>query len=136
MKRMILLLQMMIMILFLPEYLLLLFLYFLLHSRRHWVGLCCSPVKVDHKKGGYNNFLKFRQIRKCDHRFHVDDTFKNQAQSYKTFFVLHSTGHEMSPLVNMSLVVRKLVFGVSDQVRNTNRSVQPQKMARGLKFRI
>ena len=32
----------------------------------------------------------------------------------------------------MSLVVRKPVFGVSDQVR----SVQPQKMARGLKFRI
>ena len=32
----------------------------------------------------------------------------------------------------MSLVVRKPVFGVS----HTNRSVQPQKMARGLKFRI
>ena len=32
----------------------------------------------------------------------------------------------------MSLIVRKPVFGVSD----TNRSVQPQKMARGLKFRI
>ena len=32
----------------------------------------------------------------------------------------------------MSLLVRKPVFGVSDQVR----VVQPQKMARGLKFRI
>ena len=32
----------------------------------------------------------------------------------------------------MSLVLRKQVFGVSD----TNRAVQPQKMARGLKFRI
>ena len=35
----------------------------------------------------------------------------------------------------MSLVVRKPVFGVSDQVR-TNRAVQPQKMARGSKFRV
>ena len=32
----------------------------------------------------------------------------------------------------MSLFVRKPVFGVSD----TNRAVQPQKMTRGLKFRI
>ena len=32
---------------------------------------------------------------------------------------------------NMSLVVRKPVFGISDQVRH-----KPQKMARGLKFRI
>ena len=31
--------------------------------------------------------------------------------------------------------MRKLVFGVSDQV-DTNRAVQSQKMARGLKFRI
>ena len=36
----------------------------------------------------------------------------------------------------MSLVLRKPVFGVSDQVRHTNRPVQLQKMARGLKFRI
>ena len=35
----------------------------------------------------------------------------------------------------MSLVVRKPVFGVSDQA-NTNQAVQPHKMARGLKFRI
>ena len=33
---------------------------------------------------------------------------------------------------HMSLVMRKLVFVVSD----TNRAVQPQKMARGLKFLI
>ena len=35
----------------------------------------------------------------------------------------------------MSLVLRKPVFGVSDQ-SDTNRAVQPQKMARGLKFRL
>ena len=35
----------------------------------------------------------------------------------------------------MSLVVRKPVFGVSDQLR-PNRAVQRQKTARGLKFRI
>ena len=35
----------------------------------------------------------------------------------------------------MSLVVRKPVLGVSDLVR-TNRAVQSQKMARGLKFYI
>ena len=35
----------------------------------------------------------------------------------------------------MSLVVRKPVFGVSDQV-DTKQAVQPHKMARGLKFRI
>ena len=35
----------------------------------------------------------------------------------------------------MSLVVRKPVFGVSDQV-DTNRTVQPQMIDRGLKFRI
>ena len=40
-------------------------------------------------------------------------------------------------LHHMSLVVslRKQVFGVFDQV-DINRAVQPQKMARGLKFRI
>ena len=32
-------------------------------------------------------------------------------------------------------VVRKPVFGISDR-SDTNRAVQPQKMARGLKFRI
>ena len=33
--------------------------------------------------------------------------------------------------------MRKQVFGVSDQIRSdTNRAVHPQKMARGLKFRI
>ena len=31
--------------------------------------------------------------------------------------------------------MRKQVFGVSDK-SNTNQAVQPQKMARGLKFRI
>ena len=36
----------------------------------------------------------------------------------------------------MSLVVRKSVFGVSDQRFDTNRAVLPQKIARGLKFRI
>ena len=40
----------------------------------------------------------------------------------------------------MSLVVRKPVFGVSDQVPHkptqTQTQVHPQKMARGLKFRI
>ena len=36
----------------------------------------------------------------------------------------------------MSLVVRKPVFGVFDQVPHTNQAVQPHKMARGLKFRI
>ena len=36
---------------------------------------------------------------------------------------------------NMSLVVRKPVFGVSKQV-HTNRAVQPHKMVRGLKFRM
>ena len=35
----------------------------------------------------------------------------------------------------MSLVVRKLVFGVSDQ-SDTNRAVQLQKIATGLKFWI
>ena len=35
----------------------------------------------------------------------------------------------------MSLVVRKPVFGGSDQV-DTNQAVQPQKMAKGFKFRI
>ena len=35
----------------------------------------------------------------------------------------------------MSLVVRKPVFRVSDQV-DTNRAVQPQKIARGLKLQI
>ena len=35
----------------------------------------------------------------------------------------------------MSLVVRKPVFGVS-AMSDTNRAVQPHKMARGLKFRI
>ena len=35
----------------------------------------------------------------------------------------------------LSLVVRKPVFGVSDQVRHKP-AVQPQEMARGLKFRI
>ena len=32
--------------------------------------------------------------------------------------------------------MRKLVFGVSDQVRHKNGAVQPQKMAGGLKFRV
>ena len=36
----------------------------------------------------------------------------------------------------MSLVLRKPVFGVSDTRSDTNRAVQPHKMARGLKFRI
>ena len=36
---------------------------------------------------------------------------------------------------DMSLVVRKPVFGVPDQV-HTNQAVQPLKMAKGLKFRI
>ena len=35
----------------------------------------------------------------------------------------------------LSLVVRKPVFGVSDQ-SDTNRAVQPQKMAKGLTFQI
>ena len=35
----------------------------------------------------------------------------------------------------MSLVLRKQVFGVSD-LSDTNRAAQPQKIARGLKFRI
>ena len=35
----------------------------------------------------------------------------------------------------MSRIVRKPVFGVSDQVRH-KRAVQPQKLARGLKFWI
>ena len=35
----------------------------------------------------------------------------------------------------MNLVVRKPVFGFPT-MSGTNRSVQPQKMARGLKFRI
>ena len=35
----------------------------------------------------------------------------------------------------MSLVVRKPVFGFPTR-SDTNRSVQPQKMARGLKFRV
>ena len=38
-------------------------------------------------------------------------------------------------LDNMSFVVRKPVFGVSTR-SDTNRAIQPQKMARGLKFRI
>ena len=38
-------------------------------------------------------------------------------------------------LYNMSVVVRNPVFGVSTR-SHTNRAVQPQKMARGLKFRI
>ena len=38
-------------------------------------------------------------------------------------------------LGNMSLVVRKLAFGVSDQVRQKP-AVQPQKMARDWIFRI
>ena len=37
-------------------------------------------------------------------------------------------------LYEKSLVVRKLVFGVSWARSDTNRAVQPQKMARGLKF--
>ena len=32
--------------------------------------------------------------------------------------------------------MRKPVFGVSDRRSDTNRAVQPVKMARGLKFRI
>ena len=50
-------------------------------------------------------------------------------------FMLNSVGHKTSfdsDYLNMSLVVRKPVFRVSD----TNQAVQPQKMARGLKFRI
>ena len=35
----------------------------------------------------------------------------------------------------MSCVARKSVFMVSNHRSDTNRSVQPQKMARGLKFR-
>ena len=38
-------------------------------------------------------------------------------------------------LKKMSLVVRKPVFGVSDQV-HTKQAVQLKKMARGMKFRI
>ena len=38
-------------------------------------------------------------------------------------------------ICHMSLIVRKSVFGVSDR-SDTNRAVQSQKMARGLKFRI
>ena len=36
----------------------------------------------------------------------------------------------------MSLVVRKLVFGGFPTRSDTNQAVQPQNMARGLKFRI
>ena len=35
----------------------------------------------------------------------------------------------------MSLVLRKLVFGVSD-LSDTNRAARPHKMVRGLKFRM
>ena len=38
--------------------------------------------------------------------------------------------------IHMSLVVRKSVFGVSDQVRHKQGCTQPYKMARSLKFRI
>ena len=52
--------------------------------------------------------------------FHRETEF--QVGSYKSKF----------HVIQISLVVRKPVFGVSD----TNRAVQAQKMARGLKFRI
>ena len=38
-------------------------------------------------------------------------------------------------MVQLSLVLRKPVIGVSDQVLH-NRAVQPQRIARGLKFQI
>ena len=38
-------------------------------------------------------------------------------------------------MVKMSLVQRKLVFGISNR-SNTNWAIQPQKTARGLKFLI
>ena len=41
----------------------------------------------------------------------------------------------LAPTTNMSLVVRKPVFGFPTR-SHTNQAVQPQKMARGLKFRI
>ena len=45
------------------------------------------------------------------------------------------TGQRLQLHENMSLVMRKPVFGVSDQV-HTNRPVQPQKIVTGLKFQI
>ena len=51
--------------------------------------------------------------------------------------MLGPKGHHGSQLVMMSSVMRKPVFGVSDQIRHTGyRAVHPQKMARGLKFWI
>ena len=55
---------------------------------------------------------------------------------YKCYNLIYSSLHHLLHVhVYLSLVMKKSVFGVSDQVRH-NRLEQPQKMARGLKFRI
>ena len=49
-------------------------------------------------------------------------------------FILHELHHKKSYCI-VSLVLRKPVFGIPTW-SDTNRAVQSQKMARGLKFRI
>ena len=57
------------------------------------------------------------------------ENLRNICRSMLAISQLSSSGH------HMSLVVRKPVFGVSDQVSH-NRAVQSLNMARGLKFWI
>ena len=52
---------------------------------------------------------------------------RNQQKDCKLKYLLQ--------LTNLSLVVRKPVFGFFD-LSHTNQAVQPQQIARGLKFRI
>ena len=72
-------------------------------------------------------FLKLNRNLKIDYN---TSTKKHNTNSFLRKCSKFDSTEEQLRCV--SLVVRKHVFGVSDQVR----AVQPQKMARGLKFRI
>ena len=54
---------------------------------------------------------------------------RRSALQYKHTQFEFSSREKKKIVNNMSLIVRKPVFGVSDQVPDTNRAVQPQKMA-------
>ena len=67
---------------------------------------------------------------------YLSKTFKKTASLLaNSCKAVSRTSVECHNIYNMSLVLRKPVFGFPTR-SDTNRAVQPQKMARGLKFWI
>ena len=66
---------------------------------------------------------------------HLSDSKGALAIQHRCCLHVHKAGFFILWLLHMSLVVRKPVFGVSDQ-SDTNQAVQPQRKAKALKFLI